>query len=107
MADSQAPTHIAYSRQRISKTRFVWLEIGKGRMEGNGVFHGLLNVSPLADLVGMCISRRLARPRRPRTSRNARMMPARIKTDALGHRALYSEVEFMRGSVRALVHDRL
>jgi hypothetical protein len=52
MVDSKAPTHTAYSRQRISKTRFVWLEIGKGRMDGDGVFHGLLNRMPIGGFSG-------------------------------------------------------
>jgi hypothetical protein len=54
MADSKAPTHTAYSRQRISKTRSIWLEIGKGRLDGNGVFHGLLDRMPIGGFSGYC-----------------------------------------------------
>jgi hypothetical protein len=52
MADSKAPTHIAYSRQRIGKTSFVWLEIGQGRLDGDGVFHGLLDRLPIGGFSG-------------------------------------------------------
>ena len=52
MADTKAPTHIAYTRQRISKTRVLWLEIGKGRMDGNGIFHGILNRLPIGGFSG-------------------------------------------------------
>ena len=52
MADSKSPTHTAYSRQRISKTRSIWLEIGKGRLDGNGVFHGLLDRMPIGGFSG-------------------------------------------------------
>lgn len=52
MTHSKSPTHAAYTRQRISKTRFVWLEIGKGRMDSNGVFHGLLDRMPIGGFSG-------------------------------------------------------
>jgi hypothetical protein len=52
MADTKAPTHTAYSRQRISKTRSIWLEIGKGRLDENGGFHGLLNRMPIGGFSG-------------------------------------------------------
>jgi hypothetical protein len=52
MADDTAPTHNAYCKQRLSKTRFIWLEIGKGRLDNNGVFHGLLNRTPIGGFNG-------------------------------------------------------
>jgi hypothetical protein len=52
MADSKAPTHIAYSRQRVGKTSFVWLEIGKGRLDNDGVFHSFLNRMPIGGWSG-------------------------------------------------------
>lgn len=52
MPDSKAPTHIAYARQRVSKTRSIWLEIGRGRADENGVFHGLLNRMPIGGFSG-------------------------------------------------------
>ena len=52
MADSKAPTHIAYTRQRITKTRFAWLQIGKGRQDSNGLFNGRLDRLPIGGFSG-------------------------------------------------------
>jgi hypothetical protein len=52
MADSKAPTHAAYVMKRLSKTRFVWLEVGKGRLDGDGVFHGFLDRTPIGGFSG-------------------------------------------------------
>lgn len=71
MPDSQAPTHIAYTRQRIGKTSFVWLEIGKGRLDKDGVFHSFLNRMPIGGWSGYVYFARIgteppaAEPQRP------------------------------------------
>ena len=46
MADSKAPTHTAYGRVRLGKRFGPWLEIGFGRLDGNGVFHAMPNRVP-------------------------------------------------------------
>jgi hypothetical protein len=52
MTESKAPTHIAYVRKRITKNRFVWLQMGKGRLDSDGVFHGLLDLLPIGGFDG-------------------------------------------------------
>jgi hypothetical protein len=52
MTDSKAPTHIAYALRRLSKTRSIWLEIGKGRLDTNGVFHGFLDRTVIGGFSG-------------------------------------------------------
>ena len=52
MTDSKEPTHNAYARQRIGRTFGPWLEIGTGRLDSNGVFHGILNRTPIGGLNG-------------------------------------------------------
>ena len=47
MADSKAPTHIAYGRVHLGKRFGPWLEIGVGRLDSNGVFHGMPNRVPV------------------------------------------------------------
>jgi hypothetical protein len=47
MTDSKAPTHIAYGRVHLGKRFGPWLEIGFGRLDNNGVFHGLPNRAPI------------------------------------------------------------
>jgi len=41
MTDSTQPTHTAYGKKYYTKKLYVWLEIGKGRMDAKGVFHGM------------------------------------------------------------------
>ena len=43
MVEPQEPTHTAFARRRLSRRHFVWLEIGKGRLDSDGIFHGLLD----------------------------------------------------------------
>jgi hypothetical protein len=52
MADDQAPTHIAYAKKYYTKKLFAWLEIGKGRLDKNGQFHGMLNRLPILGFNG-------------------------------------------------------
>jgi hypothetical protein len=52
MDENKARTHIAYAMKRLSKTRFIWLEIGKGQLDGNGVFHGYLDRLPVGGFTG-------------------------------------------------------
>src|ERR1017187_5721845 len=52
MPDEKAPTHVAYAVKRLSKTRFIWLEIGRGRLDSNGVFHGFLDRMPIGGFTG-------------------------------------------------------
>jgi hypothetical protein len=52
MPDEKAPTHVAYAMKRLSKTRFIWLEIGRGRLDKDGVFHGFLDRMPIGGFTG-------------------------------------------------------
>lgn len=52
MADDKNPTHVAYAKKRLTRTQFVWLEIGRGRLDNNGVFHGLLDRMPIRGFDG-------------------------------------------------------
>jgi hypothetical protein len=52
MTDDKAPTHTAYARKRIGRRYIEWLEIGKGRLDENGVFHGLLKTTPIGGFDG-------------------------------------------------------
>jgi hypothetical protein len=52
MTDSKAPTHTAFAMKRLSKTRFVWLEIGKGRLDSDGAYHGFLDRLPVCGFTG-------------------------------------------------------
>jgi hypothetical protein len=52
MADSKTPTHTAFAMKRLSKTRFVWLEIGNGRQDSNGAFHGFIDRMPVGGFTG-------------------------------------------------------
>ena len=52
MTDSKEPTHTAYARQRMGRTFGQWLEIGTGRLDSTGVFHGILNRTPIGGLNG-------------------------------------------------------
>lgn len=52
MTDSKDPTHTAYARQRRGKAFGPWLEIGIGRLDSNGVFHGILDRTPIGGLNG-------------------------------------------------------
>jgi hypothetical protein len=52
MAENEAPTHIAFAKRYYTKRRFIWLEIGKGRLDKTGNFHGLLDRLPIGGLSG-------------------------------------------------------
>jgi len=47
MTQDNAPTHIAFAKKYVSKKLFIWLEIGKGRQDKNGQFHGMLDRTPI------------------------------------------------------------
>src|ERR1017187_10089618 len=52
MPDSKAPTHVAFAMKRLRKTRFIWLESGRGSLDSNGVFHGFLDRMPIGGFTG-------------------------------------------------------
>jgi hypothetical protein len=52
MADSKAPTHTAYGRQRIGRTHGQWLEIGTARLETTGDINVILNRTILGGFSG-------------------------------------------------------
>jgi hypothetical protein len=52
MADPKAPTHSAFTRKRLGKRHFTWLEIGKGRLDSDGIFHGILDRTPIGGFDG-------------------------------------------------------
>jgi hypothetical protein len=52
MADPKASTHSALTRKRLGKRHFTWLEIGKGRLDGDGKFHGFLDRLPIGGFDG-------------------------------------------------------
>ena len=52
MPDSKDPTHNAFAMKRLSKTRFKWLDIGKGRQDSDGTFHGFIDRLPVGGFSG-------------------------------------------------------
>jgi hypothetical protein len=52
MADSKAPTHTAFTLRREGKRYGRWLEIGTGRLDSAGVFHGNLDQLPIGGWSG-------------------------------------------------------
>lgn len=52
MPDSKDPTHNAIAMKRLSKTRFISLEIGKGRQDSDGVFHAFIDRLPVGGFTG-------------------------------------------------------
>jgi hypothetical protein len=52
MADNKAPTHVAYTKKWLTKKQFVWLEIGKGRQDGDGTFQSFLDRLPIGGFNG-------------------------------------------------------
>lgn len=46
MADEN-PTHTAFVKKYYTKKLFVWLEVGKGRQDKNGNFHGMSDRLPV------------------------------------------------------------
>lgn len=50
--DSNVRTHIAFALRRESRTRFTTLEIGKGRLDREGTFHGYLDRLPVGGFTG-------------------------------------------------------
>lgn len=47
MADDTAPTHNAFVKKHYTKKLYVWLEVGKGRKDKNGDFHGMMDRLPV------------------------------------------------------------
>ena len=47
MPEDNAPTHIAFVKKHYTKKLFVWLEVGKGRLDNKGHFHGMLDRLPI------------------------------------------------------------
>jgi hypothetical protein len=52
MAEDKTPTHIALAKKYYTKKLFTWLEIGKGRLDQNGVFHGMHDRLPVGGWSG-------------------------------------------------------
>jgi len=52
MADDTAPTHNAFFKQYLTKKLYIWLEVGKGRQDKNGHFHGMLDRLPIRGFNG-------------------------------------------------------
>lgn len=52
MANDNAPTHIAFVKKHYTKKVFVWLEVGRGRKDKNGNFHGMLDRLPIGGFSG-------------------------------------------------------
>jgi hypothetical protein len=54
MADDKSPTHVALVKKHYGnkKKLFTWLEIGKGRLNSNGSFDGLLDRMPIGGFTG-------------------------------------------------------
>jgi hypothetical protein len=52
MTDDKAPTHSAFARRRLGKRHFTWLEIGKGRLDIDLKFHGILDRLPIGGFDG-------------------------------------------------------
>jgi hypothetical protein len=51
MSDSRAPTHTAFTRKREGR-RHRWIGIGTGRIEPGGVFHVILETTPIGGFDG-------------------------------------------------------
>jgi hypothetical protein len=47
-----APTHNAFVKKYYTKKLFTWLEVGKGRLDKNGQFHGMLDRLPIGGFNG-------------------------------------------------------
>jgi hypothetical protein len=52
MADSTEPTHNAFTLKREGKRYGRWLEIGTGRLDSAGIFHGNLDRLPIGGFNG-------------------------------------------------------
>ena len=52
MAEDAAPTHTAFVKKYFTKKLFIWLEVGKGRQDKNGQFHGMLDRLPVGGFNG-------------------------------------------------------
>jgi hypothetical protein len=52
MPEDNAPTHIAFVKKHYTKKLFVWLEVGKGRLDNKGHFHGMLDRLPIGGFTG-------------------------------------------------------
>lgn len=52
MADTKPPTHIAFALKREGKRYGRWLEIGKVRLDSDGVIHVFLDRTPVGGFNG-------------------------------------------------------
>jgi hypothetical protein len=52
MSDDKAHTHSAYTRKRSGNRQVIWLEIGRGRLDADQAFHGLLDRVPIGGFDG-------------------------------------------------------
>jgi hypothetical protein len=52
MAENATPTHNAFVKKFFAKKLFVWLEVGKGRQDKDGHFHGMLDRLPIGGFNG-------------------------------------------------------
>lgn len=52
MPENPVPTHNAFAKKYLTKKLFVWLEIGKGRLDENKQFHGMLDRLPIGGFNG-------------------------------------------------------
>jgi hypothetical protein len=54
MTAETTPTHIALAKKHYGpkQRQFVWLEIGKGRLDKNGNFHAMLDRLPIGGFNG-------------------------------------------------------
>jgi hypothetical protein len=52
MADTKAPTHVAFALKREGRRHGRWLEVGKARLEGNGIIHVFIDRTPVGGFNG-------------------------------------------------------
>jgi hypothetical protein len=70
MTDDTTPTHIALVKKFYSKKRFTWLEVGKGRLDKDGNFHGMHDRLPVGGWTGYtCFVRIGQQPPEPEPER--------------------------------------
>jgi hypothetical protein len=50
--DNKARTHVAYTKKWLTKKQFIWLEIGKGRLDPGGTFQSFLDRLPIGGFNG-------------------------------------------------------
>ena len=52
MTDSKDPTHTAFILKREGRKFGRWIASGKGRLDGDGVFHGYIDSLPVGGFTG-------------------------------------------------------